>query len=97
MDLSSFSLGNADMLQTIATLQWIQNGDSGMLEKLSSFRVGYEIYQRMSGEREVDALRAQTIAGIAKYVKDHPNAKKEELQKEIAKHIFAFAHKVENL
>ncbi|XP_060587449.1 uncharacterized protein LOC132742964 [Ruditapes philippinarum] len=97
MDLSSFSLGNADMLQTIATLQWIQNGDSGMLEKLSSFRVGYEIYQRMSGEREVDALRTQTIAGIAKYVKDHPNAKKEELQKEIAKHIFAFAHKVENL
>ncbi|XP_045168461.2 uncharacterized protein LOC123531495 [Mercenaria mercenaria] len=97
MDLNSFSLGNADILQTVAMLQWIQNGDSAMFEKLSTFRLGYEIYQRMSGEREVDALRTQTIAGIAKYIKDHPKASKEELQKEIAKHIFAFAHKVESL
>lgn len=51
----------------------------------------------MSGEREKEALRAQTIAAIAKYIKDNPKAKKEDLQKEIAKHIFAFAHKVERL
>lgn len=57
----------------------------------------YELYQRMSGEREVDALRAQTIAAIAKYVKDNPKAKREDLQKEIAKHIFAFAHKINTL
>lgn len=51
----------------------------------------------MSGEREVDALRAQTIAAIAKYVKDNPKAKKEDLQKEISKHITEFARRIENL
>lgn len=66
-----------------------------MLSFFIDFR--YEIYQRMSGERDVDALRAQTIAAIAKYVKDNPKAKKEDLQKEIAKHIIAFAHQVERV
>lgn len=67
------------------------------LNLLLYFNFRYEIYQRMSGERDVDALRAQTIAAIAKYVKDNPKAKREDLQKEIAKHIFAFAHKIEHL
>lgn len=57
----------------------------------------YELYQRLSGQREVDALHNRTIAAIAKYVKDNPKAKKEELQKEIAKHIFAFAAALEKL
>ncbi|XP_060589830.1 uncharacterized protein LOC132745014 [Ruditapes philippinarum] len=96
MDFSDWSMGNADIIQTIAALQWI-HGDSAMSEKVAMFRLGYEVYQRMSGEREVDALRAQTIAAIAKYVKDHPKAKREDLQKEIAKHIFAFAHKVDRI
>ena len=51
----------------------------------------------MSGQREVDALQNRTIAAIAKYVKDHPKASKEELQKAIAKHIFAFANEVDKL
>ena len=51
----------------------------------------------MSGQREVDALQNRTIAAIAKYVKDNPKAKKEDMQKEIAKHIFAFAAAVDKL
>lgn len=57
----------------------------------------YEIYQRLSGQREVEALRTQTIAEIAQYVNDHPNAKKEDLQKEIVKKILDFAQKIEKL
>ena len=59
--------------------------------------VRYELYQRMSGQREVDALHNRTIAAIVKYIKDHPKAKKEEMQKEIAKYIFAFARDLEKL
>lgn len=39
MDFGDWSLGNADFLQTIATLQWTQ-GDSAMSEKLAMFRLG---------------------------------------------------------
>ena len=51
----------------------------------------------MSGAREVDALQNQTIMAICKYIKDHPNAKKEDLQKELARQIFAFANKVDKM
>ena len=67
-----------------------------MLPWLASF-VRYEVYQRISGQREVDALHNRTIAAIVKYVKDHPKAKEEEMQREIAKHIFAFARDLEKL
>ncbi|WAR19778.1 hypothetical protein MAR_001616 [Mya arenaria] len=97
MDLDAAGMGNSDLLQTIAALNWAQTGDPAMFEKVATFRVGYELYQRFSGQREVDALRAQTIAAIAKYVNDNPRAKREDLQKEISKHIFAFAHKVDSL
>lgn len=57
----------------------------------------YELYQRLSGQRDVDALQQRTIAAIAKYIKDHPKARKEDLQKEIAKHIQAFVNELEKL
>lgn len=38
--MNDWSLGNADILQTIATLQWIHKGDSAMLEKIAGFRLG---------------------------------------------------------
>ena len=55
------------------------------------------MYQRLSGQRELEALHNRTIAAIVKYVKDHPKAKKEDMQKEIAKYIFAFARDLEKL
>ena len=57
----------------------------------------YSLWSKMSGEQEVDMIRNQTIAAISKYVKDNPKAKREDLQKEISKHIFDFAKKVESL
>ncbi|KAH3711939.1 hypothetical protein DPMN_071615 [Dreissena polymorpha] len=97
MDLESILAGNADLLQTIAALNWAQTGDASMFEKIATLRVGYELYNRVSGQREIDALRNQTIAAIVKYVNDNPKAKPEDLKKEISKHIFDFAHKLEQL
>ena len=57
----------------------------------------YEMWARLSGEREVEALRTHTIAGIVKYMKDNPKAKKVDLQKEIARQITVFANNVEKL
>ena len=57
----------------------------------------YSLWTQLSGEQEVDALRNQAIASIAKYVQENPKAKKEDLQKEISRQIFDFARKVEKL
>ena len=95
----SWSLGTAEMLQQIGTLTWAMNDDNSpkMVENLTAMRIGYELYQRLSGQRDVDALRNQTIMAIAKFVKDHPKASKEELTKEISKQIALFAKRLEEI
>lgn len=96
---SEWSLGNPELLQQIGTLVWAINDDKApkLVENLAAFRIGYEVYERLSGEREVDALRNQTILAIAKFVKDHPRASKEELVKEISKQIWLFTQRLEKI
>ena len=104
MDLSSllqidnsWRLENADLLQEIATLLWVEKGEDDLLKKITSARIMYEMYQRLSGGNEVDKLRDETTAKIAKWVKDHPKATKEEMIKEISKQITLFAKKVDQM
>lgn len=93
----SWRLGNADLIQEFATLLWVQKGEDDLLKKITSARIVNELYQRVSGENEVEALRNATIAKIAKWVKEHPKATKEEMTKELAKQITLFAKKVDQM
>lgn len=45
----------------------------------------------------MDAMRNETIAKIAKWVKEHPKATKEEVTKELSKQITLFAKKVDQM
>ncbi|XP_052769584.1 uncharacterized protein LOC128209550 [Mya arenaria] len=91
------AMSNSDLLETLASLHWAQSGDSALFEKVASIRLGHELYQRISGNRDMEALRQQTITAITKYITDHPRAKPEELQKEVARQISAFAEKVDRM
>lgn len=93
----SWELPNADLIQQIGDLNWLTNDNTEFLTGVTMARVGYELYQRVSGERELKALRAETISNIVKYIKANPKASKEEMQKEIAKQIWLFAQKVEKM
>eukprot|EP00745_Piridium_sociabile_P006319 TRINITY_DN140808_c0_g1_i1.p1 TRINITY_DN140808_c0_g1~~TRINITY_DN140808_c0_g1_i1.p1 ORF type:complete len:112 (+),score=28.93 TRINITY_DN140808_c0_g1_i1:43-336(+) len=97
MDAESWALNNADLLQQIGTLVWTTTGDSTMTQQLAKLRIGHELYQRLSGQRDVDALRNQTILNIAKWFKEHPKASKEEVAMEIGKQITQFAELVEKM
>ena len=68
-----------------------------MTHQLAKLQVGYELYQRLSGERELEALRNQTILNISKWINDHPKASKEEMSKEIGKQITQFAAAVDRM
>lgn len=94
---SSWDLGNADLIQQLADLDWLHNDQTDFLMAVTSFRVGNELYKRLSGERELEAMRAETFANIAKYIKDHPKATKPELVKEISKQIWLFSQKVDKM
>ncbi len=68
-----------------------------LYETVTGTRVAYELYQRLSGQRDLDLYQSQCIAGIVEYVKAHPKASEDELAKEIAKQIQLFQFKVENM
>lgn len=97
MNPESWALNNVELLQQIGTLLWTSTGDPQMTQQLAKLRVGYELYQRLSGEREMEALRNLTILNISNWIKDHPKASKEEMSKEIGKQITQFAAQVENM
>lgn len=93
----SWRLGNADLIQEFATLLWVQKGEDDLMKKITSARIINELYQRVSGENEMEALRNETIAKIAKWIKEHPKATKEEITKELSKQITLFAKKVDQM
>lgn len=97
MNSESLGLNNIQLLQQIGTLVWTATGDANMTHQLAKLQVGYELYQRLSGERELEALRNQTILNISKWINDHPKASKEEMSKEIGKQITQFAAAVDSM
>jgi uncharacterized protein YpbB len=78
-------------------LVWMNNGDDGkeLYQKITGARVAYEIYNRLSGQRDIDTYQAQCYMGIAEFIKKHPKASEQELTEEVQKQIALFAAKVE--
>lgn len=93
----SWGLNNVELLQEIATVVWTSTGNSHLSEQMARMRIGYELYQRFSGAREIEALRNHTIQNIAKWIQDHPKTTKEEMASEIGKQIALFAEQVEKI
>ncbi|KAK3094130.1 hypothetical protein FSP39_024483 [Pinctada imbricata] len=97
---NSWNLSNTDLLQQIGTLMWAtQEGSNApdLVKNLAMAKIANELYCRMTGEREVETLRNQTILAIAKYVKENPKASKEELAKEIGKQITLFSQRLQKI
>ena len=96
-ELRMSSLIDLETLNAIAMLQWAQTGNSAMAEKLIAARLVGKLWENLTSDQELETLRTQTIVRIAKYVKENPKASKEQLAKEIGKHITEFAQKVDAL
>ncbi|XP_071962649.1 uncharacterized protein [Antedon mediterranea] len=100
MDLvnkEDFRLNTADLIQQLSLLLWLnkKEDESSLYKLVTSLRVWYEMYSRVSSEDEIDACRNETVLNIADYIKKHPNASKEQMTAEIAKQVQAFAQKVD--
>ncbi|GFO27918.1 hypothetical protein PoB_005442300 [Plakobranchus ocellatus] len=93
--MSSFL--DAETLNTIAMLQWAQSGNSALAEKLIAAKLVGKLWETLTADQELDALRTQAIVRIAKFIKENPKASKEHIAAEIGKHITEFAQKVDAL
>ena len=97
MNFHSLSLDNISLLENIGTALWTQTGNADVSQNVSKFRIGYEIFQRLSGQRELDSLRNQTIMRIAKWIRDHPGASKEEIIGQIHGQIISFSQEIDRM
>ncbi|XP_019625767.1 PREDICTED: uncharacterized protein LOC109471031 [Branchiostoma belcheri] len=90
---------NAELLQQIALLAYLDKSSEGaeLLSTVTQARVGYELFQRATGQDQIDKYKKECILAIADYCKKHPNASKEDLQKEVGKQIVIFAARVDAL
>jgi len=95
----SWGLETPDLLQQMAMLAWLNGDDSGkdMLKNLTQMRIGVELYNRVSGQKDIEKWEQECILGIANYVKSNPKAPDDLKAKEIQKHIDLFKSRVDSL
>ena len=63
---------------------------------LELFQVAVDVHKRLtSKDDQMEALRNETILNIAKYVKEHPRARPQEIQNKLESEIAAFKAKVQ--
>jgi hypothetical protein len=73
-------MNNADLIQQVATLNWLLDQNNSALYLLvTGGRVTHELYQRLTASRQEDLLKQLAVAKIAAYVQKHPHAREEEL------------------
>ncbi|BFZ11902.1 hypothetical protein BsWGS_14941 [Bradybaena similaris] len=86
-----------NLLEPIAVLIWANTGNSHMAEKLAIIKLAADLWKKFNGVEAMDALRAETVASISKYIEEHPRDSQEQLLNEIKRQILDFASKVESM
>ncbi|XP_014669781.1 PREDICTED: uncharacterized protein LOC106810838 [Priapulus caudatus] len=89
----AWQMDNPELLQQIALIGYLNKteGSEKLLSIITKARVFTEVYNRVTGQREIDAAREACILAIVDYIKKHPRASKDEMAKEIQKQVQNFA------
>lgn len=90
-------MSTVDLIQQMAALAWVKDDNKEPYNLVTSARVGYELYQRVTSSSDVDVYQAQCIAAITAYIQKHPKATENELTKVVKKEIDLFRNKVDAL
>lgn len=99
IDLPSWKLSTADLIQQTAAYLWLHKGDEykDLYKGVTGARIVYELYQRISASDNLELFKAQCIAGIVEYIKANPKASEAELTKEVEKHVSLFKERVQSM
>lgn len=94
-------MNNVELVQQLAALNWILRGtideNKDAYAALTGGQILYELYQRLSGSREIEKYRVETTLNIANFVKQNPKASEKQLVEYVQGQITEFAAKVRHL
>jgi hypothetical protein len=80
----------------LSMLAWLNKNEEGeeLYKIITGARVAYELWSRISSQKDVDTYQAQCILGIVEFIKKNPKATEDQLAKEVQKQIELFKAKV---
>uniref|UniRef100_A0A667XXX3 Uncharacterized protein n=1 Tax=Myripristis murdjan TaxID=586833 RepID=A0A667XXX3_9TELE len=93
-------MSNQQLLQQVALLRWLSSqaeADRAALAALTGLQVAGELLERVSGQRSVDACKADCVLNIAQFLRQHPGASQAQINAEVEKHVLIFAARVKAL
>jgi hypothetical protein len=99
VDLPSWRLNTADLIQQTAAFLWLHKGDEhkDLYKTVTGARITYELYQRLSSTRDIETFQTQCIMALVDYIKSHPKASEAELTKEVEQQVILFKQRIQSL
>uniref|UniRef100_A0AAV2MPH4 Uncharacterized protein n=1 Tax=Knipowitschia caucasica TaxID=637954 RepID=A0AAV2MPH4_KNICA len=84
----------------LALWRWLTSQseeDRGHLASVTGVRLASELYNRVTGQDQIEAFKKECIVGIADFIKQNPGATEAQLNSELEKRVLVFAARVQTL
>lgn len=97
---SGEGMSNAQLFQQISLLRWLNSQseeDRRSLAAVTGIQVAKELFNRLTGQEQVDAYKRECILGISQFIKDNPRASQSQINAEVEKRVLVFAARVKAL
>lgn len=93
-------LVDAQLIQQLALLGWLKTDSAQCKELLTAvtgMQVARNLLDKLTGQNQIDAYKAECIQTIADFVKRNPRASQQELNAVVEKNVLLFASRVQAL
>ncbi|PAA58976.1 hypothetical protein BOX15_Mlig013167g5, partial [Macrostomum lignano] len=99
LNMSSSDSNAPDIWRELALLGALEGKPESlqMYKLLTGLSIGQHLYNQVSGQAELAALRQKVVLNIVDYIKKHPKPSEDELAKVVLKEVEAFTKAVEKL
>ncbi|KAJ0019125.1 hypothetical protein NQD34_006694 [Periophthalmus magnuspinnatus] len=97
---SGGEMSNTELLQQMALWQWLTSqseDDRGVLASVTGVRLASELFNRITGQDQINAFKRECIVGIADFLKQNPGATEAQINSEVEKRVVLFAARVQAL
>ncbi|CAN9512816.1 unnamed protein product [Ophioblennius macclurei] len=94
------AMSTDQLIQQAALLQWLvtqSDEDRGRLVALTGLQIGRELFNRLSGRKQIDAFKAECIQSIAEFLQKNPQASQAQISAEVQQNVLLFAARVKAL
>ncbi|KAM8865411.1 uncharacterized protein ACB058_006690 [Synchiropus picturatus] len=94
---SAEEMTSGQLLQQMALLRWLSSqseADRHVLTALTGFQVAQQLWNRLTGQNQVDEYKRECILRIVHFLQQNPRASTAAINAEVERHVSEFAARV---